>query len=263
MSMGVYSTAFRLAMARELMYRANFVFGRLRALVIFCALIFVFRVFGQHTTLYTQQELSTYVILAGAMYMVFFVYTMDSIANEIVDGDLINYLLRPIHYFFYWFCRIGAMRALNILAAVAGLAFIIIATSSSFLFQSDAYALIQFAVLLVGALAIITLIDFLAGCLSFWTYRSFGPRFLAMIGIQFMSGAYSPLDLFPHWIQAIYFTTPFPSIVFVPISAYLGRMQVSEFLGALGMQLAWICILGMLLILLWKRGIRTYEAIGR
>ncbi len=263
LSMGKYSTAFQMALSRELMYRANFIFGRLRALVIFTSLIFVFREFSQHARGYTQEELITYIVLAGAFYMVFFVYSMDSIAQDIVESDLINYLLRPINYFTFWFCRIAAMRTLNTFAAIIGLAIILFVTQSSFFLQTNGFALLQFLILSLGALTIISLIDFNAGILSFWTYRSFGPRFMAMIGIQFLSGAYSPLDIFPQWLLQIYSATPFPSIVFVPITAYLGRYETGGFLSVLAVQVVWIGILAVLLALLWKKGIRSYEATGR
>src|SRR3989338_2949065 len=261
--MGKYLTTFQLALSREMMYRANFVFGRFRALVIYFSLLFVFQLFGQQSHLYSQDELSTYIILAGSMYMVFFVYSMDLIAHEIVDGDLINYLLRPINYLTYWFCRIAAMRVLNVIAAIAGLAIVALATHASFIFQTNIFALAQFIILLAGALSIITLIDFIAGSLSFWTYRSHGPRWLAVIGIQFLSGAYSPLDLFPQWLQQVYAATPFPSIVFVPITAYLGRMNGRGFVAALLVQAVWIGVLGIITAVLWKKGIRSYEAVGR
>ncbi|MEK7648973.1 MAG: ABC-2 family transporter protein [Patescibacteria group bacterium] len=261
--MGKYLVAFRLALARELMYRANFVFGRLRALVLYIALLFVFHMFGRESIIYSQEELSTYIVLAGSMYMMLFVYSMDMVASEIVDGDLINFLLRPINYLAYWFWKIGAMRVLNILAAIVSLVLVVAATRSSFFFQTHIFSLMQFAVLLIGALSIITLIDFIAGSLSFWTYRSHGPRWLSMIGIQFLSGAYAPLDLFPGWLQQIYGATPFPSIVFVPITAYLGRMNGYEFLAALLVQGVWIGVLGVVLAVVWKKGIRSYEAVGR
>ena len=263
LSMGKYSTAFQMALSRELMYRANFIFGRLRALVIFTSLIFVFREFSQHAQGYSQEELITYIVLAGFFYMVFFVYSCDLIAQDIVEGDLINYLLRPIHYFTFWFCRLAALRTLNIFAALIGLTIILLVTQSSFFLQTNVFVLLQFIVLTVGAFVIITLIDFNAGILSFWTYRSFGPRFMAFIGIQFLSGAYSPLDIFPHWLFQLYNATPFPSIVFVPITAYLGRMSEQGFLSACGVQIVWILALGILLALLWRKGIRSYEATGR
>ena len=261
--MGVYFTAFQMALSRELMYRANFIIGRLRAIVIFTSLLFVFREFSQHALGYSQEELITYIILAGAFYMVFFVYSCDLITQDIVEGDLINYLLRPVNYFTFWFCRLFALRILNVVAAFIGLAIILFVTQSSFIIQTNGFALLRALILTLGAFVIITLIDFNAGILSFWTYRSFGPRFMAMIGVQFLSGAYSPLDLFPHWLQQVYNATPFPSIVFVPISAYLGRMSDQGFLSACVVQIGWILALSALLAVLWKKGIQSYQATGR
>jgi len=66
-----------------------------------------------------------------------------------------------------------------------------------------------------------------------------------------------PLDMLPDFWQKIILLTPFPYLLYVPLKVYLGQNY------SLIPQLAWVMILAFLAQLIWKKGIKSYEAEGR
>lgn len=263
-TLGTYKVGFHLALARELVYRFNFVFGRLRSLLVFVALIFLYQALPNGVQGYSQQELIGYLLLSTWVTSVLFSFVMDHVANEIVDGDLTNYLLKPLHFFGFWTARNLATRCLLAISGVAEiLILLVLFPLTQFSPPASVVGIGSFLLLFFGAFCLFQLADFIAGILAFWTDRSFGPRWLVMIALQFCSGALIPIDIFPDWFQQIVRWTPFPYAMFYPLQAYLGNLEGSSFLSVLGIQWAWVVVLGLVLFWLWKKGVKKYEAYGR
>ncbi len=261
---GKYWMGFRLALSNELIYRANFLFGRARELIVFGALLFLFRTLPHGIGAYNQPRLLTYTLAAAFVSSLIFVYGMNGISMEIADGDLTNYLLRPIHYFGFWAARLMANRLLLLISGtLAVLILFFLFRATPFFWQTNFWMITESFALLVGSLCILQLLDFIGGALSFWTDRAYGPRFLITVLVQFLSGAYVAIDLLPSWIQTVLNATPFPSLIYAPVKAYLGDLSAAGFWHALLTQCFWIVLLTLFLQLLWQRGVKSYEAYGR
>lgn len=259
--LGPYRKSFVLAWSTQLSYRVNFVIGRLREFVVYGAMLLLYSALPQGSGVYTQAELLTYA-LVGSLFP--FVYGMHTMAEEIASGDLTNYLLRPINYFGYCISSILAQRSLLFLGSLLQLGVLVwLFSFDAFAFQTQLVPLVQFTILALGSLALIQSFDFMGGLFSFWTNRGHGPRWLITIFIQFLSGSYIPLDTFPESIQRALAWTPFPSLLFAPLKAYLGHLNTTEWLQTLLVQWAWIAVFVLIIRLLWKHGLRTYGAYGR
>lgn len=264
MSLRPYIAGFRLAMARELTYRANFLFGRLRELIIFSALLFLFQAIPNTIGGYDHDHIATYFILGTFLSSLVLVFGMHNMAGEIADGDLTNYLLRPINYFGFWFARLAATRCLTVVVGIFQIIILLVLFPSIHLVRpTSTHIVLATLVMFFGGLITVHILDFIGATFSFWTHRGHGTRWLIMVLIQFLCGAYLPLDLFPKIIQDILLATPFPSIVYLPIKTYLGDLTSPMIVHAIIFQWVWNLILGTLCLLLWKRGVKTYEAYGR
>lgn len=263
-ALGTYRRGFSLALSRELVYRVNFLLGRVREFILFAGFLFLFRAIPEGFNGYSSEEAIRYILISACLSAPLFTYGMHSIANEIVDGDLANYLLRPMNYFAYWTSRLLATRTLLIFGGIFQVALLILLFGQDLsLIQTKALPLIQCGILFLGSLALVQLIDFTGGLLSFWTNRGHGPRWLMTVLIQFLSGAYIPIDLLPHPIKQALLLTPFPSLLYGPIKAYLGKLSHPEFTSLLFTQLIWIILFTLLVSHLWKKGVRNYGAYGR
>ena len=259
---GKYLVAYRLALSRALVFRTNLLLGSVNVLVWFGSLILLYRAIGGSLGSYSTAQLVTYVLGTSILTNLLFTSVMDQMATEIFEGDLVNYLLRPINYFYYWIARAAATR--SVLFVIAAVEILLLAhfVSSEVLLQWNPWILIQTVVLLIGSLALMTLFDFIGASFSFWTGRNFGSRWLITICLRFLSGAAIPITLMPRWAQTIMNATPFPSLVAVPVQSYLGNTTGTTFVATLLTQWGWIAVLSILLALLWRRGTRIYAAYG-
>jgi ABC-2 type transport system permease protein len=262
--LGPYLKSFQLALQTQFTHRVNFLIGRVREFVVYGAILLLYLALPQGSGNYSQQELLTYALMSSLLGSTAFVYSMHKISDEIVEGDLTNYLLRPIHYFGYWTSRLLAERALVFLGGILQTGLLIwLFSSASFFVQKNPIILLQTSILYIGSLVLIQLFDFIGGTFSFWTNRGHGPRWLITIFIQFLSGSYLPLEALPGGIKTILSWTPFPSILFAPLQTYLGHTSTSLWITHVLTQWLWIGILFLLLRFLWQRGIKTYSAYGR
>src|SRR5688572_19895832 len=113
-----YLTIFQLSWQNEFTYRLNFILWRVRNVLRFLMTYFLWVgifVSNQNVFGYSQQEMITYVFLVLFVYaLVFSAPSGDNIGGEINNGDLSNYLLKPINYLKFWFTRDVASKFLNI-----------------------------------------------------------------------------------------------------------------------------------------------------
>jgi ABC-2 type transport system permease protein len=258
-----YAVGFRMALSLELAYRAEFVIKRLQELIVYSSLLFLYGALPG-AGVYDTAELRTYALLAALLNVTLATYHMGFIADEIVHGDLASFLLRPINYLGYWLSRATAVRFVHLIFGVAELALLrVLFSERSFFVQTEWKPIVQALALFIGSIAIMQVIDFLAGVVAFWAGRSYGFRFgVEGIIVPLLSGAFVPLDLFPEWTQRILNLTPFPSLVFGPLKAYLGDLPGELFWRALATQAVWLIVLGGLLAIMWRRGVKSYEATG-
>ncbi len=262
--LGPYRKSFQLALSTQLAYRVNFIVGRLREFLVYAAMLFLYSALPHGAGSYSQAELLTYTVVSSVLGAVAFIYSMESIANEIADGDLTNYLLRPLNYFGAWVSRNLAMRCLVLVGGFVQLGVLYwLFSGEHFVFQTQLVPILETAVLFVGSIVLVQAFDFLGGLFSFWTNRGHGMRWLIMIFVQFLSGSYLPLDALPGPIHTILSYTPFPSILFAPLEAYLGRLSPSAWLQTFLVQWLWIGVIILIVRSVWQRGLKTYGAYGR
>ncbi len=255
--------AYRLGLARELTYRVNFFFGQLRYFLLFATLIFFTLAIRRTVGDYTTEQLLTYYLFAGVITNLLMADSMEQISNEIAEGDLSNYLLRPMNYFGYWTARLLGFRTITLFATLFGIFLLTLVPGVNFFFQTDPTALLQSATLFGMSFIIVELLHFSVALLAFWANRAFGPRWLLVNLLYFLTGLFIPVDLFPAWAQNILWWTPFPTLVYGTTKAYLGLVTKPEFVHMLLTQTVWIIIFGIILSIIWTRGVRSYEAYGR
>lgn len=259
---GKYSTAYRLALSRALVFRSNLVLGAVNVLIWFGTLILLYRSIGGTIGGYSTAELVTYILGTSLLVATLFTNVMDQIADEIVEGDLINFLLRPINYFGYWIARALAIRSVLLVIATVEITFLARIFANDVIIQHNPTILLQTLVLFLGSIVLVTLFDFIAATFSFWTERNFGARWLVTICMRFLSGAALPISIMPQWAQTIFYATPFPSLVSAPVESYLGRLDGSAFVLTLIVQWSWIAVSTIALTVLWKKGTKSYAAYG-
>ena len=75
--------------------------------------------------------------------------------------------------------------------------------------------------------------------LCFFTTGHLGLTWTRTALTEFFSGALVPVALFPPWLQAVSYCTPFPMMLQVPVSIFLGQPLPVPFWATVAMQLFW------------------------
>jgi ABC-2 type transport system permease protein len=70
------------------------------------------------------------------------------------------------------------------------------------------------------------------------------------------------MALLPGFVQQMASLLPLQSIFAFPLSVMLGRAQGTEMYIGLAGQLVWCLVLGLLARVMWRIGLRRYEAVG-
>jgi ABC-2 type transport system permease protein len=71
-----------------------------------------------------------------------------------------------------------------------------------------------------------------------------------------------PLNILPPGIEHVLQLTPFPYLLFFPVSIYLGQIKGAALWQGLCIQAGWTIFFYLLARVVWNRGIRKYSAVG-
>src|SRR3972149_8333609 len=110
-----------------LTYRLNFVIWRIRVVLQLLTIYFIWHsVLPKDATLqsYNQSQILTYILGTSIIGSLVLASRSYSVGDEIDKGDLSNFLIKPINYFFYHFARDIADKAMNLTLATIELSII-------------------------------------------------------------------------------------------------------------------------------------------
>ena len=260
-----YGAVFRINWQRSVEYRLEFVGNLIRGLITFAILALTFRaVFAQTDRFagYSYSSIFTYLLMARVLHFTTRGNTAREIAREIREGDLSNYLLKPVSYIRFWFFSFLGDRLFEILIRFCLIAIFLVLLPSLFQFPPLSQFL-WFLLFLIFSLFFNFLINLIMGSFAFWVVDI--RLFSVTIGlsIDFLAGELIPLDLLPQVLKKIGLLLPFQYMMFFPIKIYQGSLSVIQIIQGMFIFLIWIGITSWFLRWLWQRGLKKYEASGR
>ena len=210
---------------------------------------------------YTSADFVAYYLAALIVRNLTGSWVAWQISEEIRMGTMAMRLLRPIHPLF--------TLAAGHVAAIPFRSLVVLPVAVILLVSSGSSALVteplQLA-LIVPSLALAWLITFTIlfalGALSFWVTKT-----MALLNLYFglfslLSGYLLPLPLLPRFIARAAEVLPFRFMLSVPVELMTRSLDRRELATLLLGQLAWAiaCVAGALLV--WRRGVKRFEAVG-
>lgn len=213
---------------------------------------------------YSRSQILTYVLLTIVVQTIVLSSRTINVSAMISGGDLSNFLLKPIRFFNYFFALDLGNKAMNLVFSIGELSLFY------FVFKPSLYWSGQVLdIVLVGAAVVVALFlyFYINLALSFVTFYSpentWAPRFLFFMFLEFLAGGFFPIDLLPKSLYQILMLTPFPYLLYFPIAVFLGKFQGLSlvFYGFIGS--LWLIAFRQFSGLLWRRGLKAYEAWGR
>jgi len=264
-----YWQIFKISFQEEFAYRFNFVLWRVRNVFQILLTFFLWNtVFSNPQTVifgYDRSRILTYVFgIIIVRALVLSARAMD-VATDIAQGDFSNYLVKPISYFKFWFTRDVASKTLNLSFAALEFTILFLILRPPFFFQTDIYVFLTFLISVGIAILIYFFLLFIVSAIPFWTPEvAWGSHFLVtVVIIESLSGSLFPINILPSGLQSIVLSTPFPYLIYFPVQVYLGNIGGLELVRGLLVGIFWVVTLWFSLNLIWQRGLKAYQAVGR
>ena len=209
---------------------------------------------------YTPETFAAYYIVWTLVRNMNIVFTPYGWEWRIREGQLSGQLLRPMHPLHY---DVGFFAGWKVVVIVLWLPIaLILAIAFHPTLHPSALGIAVFAVAIWGAYLIRTMNLWLLGMVTFWTTRVSALFETYMVVELLLSGRLVPLRLMPEWAQTLANFLPFKWTFGFPIEALVTRPSTGSLLFGLAMQVLWILVgLGLVLIV-WRRAIRRYSAVG-
>jgi ABC-2 type transport system permease protein len=262
-----YRHAFLIGLQSNIVYRWNFA---IRASFSVFHLIFVFLLWSAAyygKTLiggFDFRQTMTYFVMM--MVMQFFISAFNEdyqISEEIRNGLINQFLLKPINYFLYRFSIFVSARMVSGSLALLPVLLALPVLKDYLTFPGGSWTLaLGIPAVLLSAVIQFT-IAYCFGLLTFWFLEIQSFIILSMAIETLLGGQVFPLDLLPHWLFDLSRYLPYYYQMYFPVAIFTGRLtDPSKIAEGLGIQTFWALALLGVAQLLWRRGLYRHTAVG-
>ena len=262
-----YTKTFPIGLQNPFVYRWNILFRSLFGLLPLAGTVFIWRaIFSEGSG-----EIASYDYPSMIWYFMM-VLVVDNlvtptedewqIAADIREGQISAFMVKPLNYLGYRVSLFLSYRLIYSIITILPLALV-------FAWFSDFVALPQhlvtwplFFLSVCMAAAIAFLIAYSVALMAFWLLEISTLVFIIYSFEYFLSGHTFPIDIMPPWFQKILMFLPFPYEMFFPIQVFTEKVQGRELWTGLCIQAAWVVLMWLASQVLWRKGIRKYQAVG-
>jgi ABC-2 type transport system permease protein len=256
----------KITLEEYFVYRLNFYLWRFRSLVTFLTLLFFWlAIYGNQGEFlgYQKSQMLTYVIGIAFLRTIVLGSRSADMAMQIRTGELTKLLLQPIKTIRFWFTRDIVDKGLNLFFTIIEILVVLWILKLSFYLPHHLITYLSFTVLSLLAVFLYFFLSFTLSAIAFWTEEIWATRWLfGIIFLEFLAGAFFPLDVLPSWLTKIVFLTPFPYLVFFPLKVWLEQLTTGAIAQAFLICSIWLIFFWWLAILMWRKGSRNYQAYG-
>jgi len=212
---------------------------------------------------YTQAQMIFYYMLVAIVDVMTAVNEDDwQIAADIREGNISQFLLKPVDYLWYRLCLFFSGRLTFVMMACVPLGIFIFCYREYFVPPASGWALAAFGFSLVLTALLQFFLSYAMAMLAFWVLEISTFIFILFAFEYVASGHLFPLDILPPALQAVLHCTPFPSMLYTPIAIYMGKISGNGIALGLLTQLCWVTLMYALARFMWRRGIKKYSAFG-
>ena len=261
-----YRQAFLVGLQSNIVYRWNFMvrgfFSLFPLAVVFILWGAAFAGADQIGGFDLKQTLTYFVTLLVLQFFISAFNEDYQISEEIRNGLINQFLLKPINYFLYRLSIFVAARLVSGLLIFVPLLVAYPVIGDTLTFPHDPWRLaVGIPALLMSALIQFS-IAYCFGLLTFWFLDIQGFVILSMAIETVLGGQMFPLDLLPAWIYRTAQFLPFYYQMYFPGAILTGRIDQAAAVQGLGIQACWVIALLLLNQVLWTRGLRRHTAVG-
>jgi ABC-2 type transport system permease protein len=264
-----YWHVINIGIQNTLVYRVNFLFRSVFGLIPLTATIMLWRAIYEgkpaaaKVSDYTLAQMISYYLVVTIVDALTAVAEDDwQIAADIKDGNISQFLLKPIDYLTYRLCLFLSGRLIYTAVALVPVGLFILYLREYFVLPPDATTIGWFLVSVAMTGLLQFLISYTMALLAFWVLEVATFIFI-LFAFEYIAGGHLfPLDILPGALARALEYTPFPYLLFFPVSIYLGQRSGAALFHGLLIQAAWVMAAYALARFVWSRGIKKYSAVG-
>jgi ABC-2 type transport system permease protein len=262
-----YWHVINIGIQNTLVYRVNFLFRVMFGLVPLFAVISLWRAIyeGGSDAIggYTISQMISYYLILTIVDALTAVNEDDwQIAADIKDGNISQFLIKPIDYLTYRLCLFGAGRLIYTTVAAVPVAIFVWLHRKHFVFPPDALTFGCFILSLIMTGLLQFLLSYTLALMAFWLLEVSTLIFIVFAFEYIAGGHLFPIDILPPILVKALFLTPFPYQLYFPVSVYVGRTSGEALYSGLAIQALWVVTAYLLARFAWRRGVRKYSAVG-
>lgn len=209
---------------------------------------------------YSHGDLVTYFVCSQVVVVITASWASWKMMIGIRNGTLSAELLRPIPPWVGWFSEIYGFKLVMLLIQVPALLVVSVSLGATIPDGGLAMLLAPIAIAMTLALRFIT--EICIGATCFWLTDLRGTAGTFFLAYLLLSGSFAPVALLPPTLRTIAEYSPFYYMLGFPVDLLTGRLTPVEVASGFALQIGWMAVALGLAMVLWKRGLRKYSAVG-
>ena len=261
MNMKPYFLIFKANLAKDMSYRFNYLFAyilHITRLLIYLAVWHL--IFTERTEIhnYTWSEIASYYALSTIVLLLLFPTHMFELQPLIRKGTLNSILIKPLNIEANILAKFLASK-LPVLIIMSSLTYSIL-----LLLGIDIHLNVSLLtiLLLVLSFSLAFYFGLFVSVLAFWLIEMWPIRRLFQGCMALLGGAIAPLDLLPNYVGSVAIFTPFPYFGYFIVKALQGDTSPKDLQIHCLVALAWITLFAFVFKMMWKLGLKRYEAVN-
>jgi ABC-2 type transport system permease protein len=266
-SLDKYRQAFLVGLQSNIVYRWNFAVRGFFSLFHLAAVFILWSAaFMGRTDLggFSLEQTITYFVTLLVLQFFISAFNEDyQISEEIRNGLINQFLLKPINYFGYRFSIFVAARLVSGALIFLPLLVALPVLKDYLTYPAEPWRwAVGFPAMALSAMIQFS-IAYCFGLLAFWFLEIQGFVILSMAIETVLGGQMFPLDLLPTWAYTLAKFLPFYYQMYFPAAIFTGRLSDPAAIAqGFLIQILWVIVLLALNHGLWVRGLRRHTAVG-
>lgn len=180
------------------------------------------------------------------------------VEEEVKSGDIVFKFVRPVNFVVFHFVEYMSEVVVRFMVnAVLGtiLGLMIIGP------PHFGYGLMWLPLIALCGFTVNFLLNMVLALCAFWVEETRGLEFVYNKFLFTIGGMLMPLEIFPDALQRIGHWLPFQAIVYLPAKTTVA-FDISNLAGVLATQLIWMLVIGILVSLVYRKGVKKLNVNG-
>jgi ABC-2 type transport system permease protein len=180
------------------------------------------------------------------------------IEEEVKSGDIVFKFVRPISFVVFHYVEYMSEAAIRFVvnAVLGGMLGLIIIGPLDF-----GLGFVWLPIVAVFGFTVNFLLNMVLALCSFWVEETRGLEFVYNKFLFTIGGMLMPLELFPDALQRVGRWLPFQAIVYFPAKTAVA-FHADKLAGVLSTQLIWMVIIGVIVSLVYRKGVKKLNVNG-